>query len=163
MADAIICKCNEVQPNIFASEIFLTVISGVLVFVLGQLFNEYWLKPIQKYKELRAKISYELTLYAYLYMNPTVYGKSNKEADAASDEIRKLAAEVDAMIELKPFCNFLIAPKSVLADVSKNLIGLSNGFYSNDVVRNVETNGKCRSEIYDLLNLKSHKAKKRRK
>ena len=145
---------------LISSDVFLTVVGGSLVFVIGQLFNEYWLKPIQKYKKLRAKISYKLTLYAYLYMNPTVFDKPNKKNNKASYELRKLAAEVDAMIELKPLGNFLIARKKILAEVSKNLIGLSNGFYADNLNETININNIARSEIYSLLNLKSHKEKR---
>lgn len=37
-----------------------TVLSGVFVFILGQLFIEYVLHPIQKYKALKSKIAYLL-------------------------------------------------------------------------------------------------------
>ena len=56
--------------ELLTSNTFLTVISGVLVFLFGQLFNEYCLKPIQKYKNLRAQIACALTYYAMYYSNP---------------------------------------------------------------------------------------------
>ena len=115
-------KVGEVIQGVLTSEIFLTVISGVLVFVLGQLFNEYFLKPIQSYKQLRAKIAYNLTLYAHFYMNPLKITQKNEDYSNASYDLRKLAAEVDSMIELKPFGNFFIARKTTLREVSKNLI-----------------------------------------
>ena len=148
-----------VMFSLSQNQTFLTVVSGSLVFVIGQLFNEYWLKPIQKYKEIRAKIAYELVLYANLYMNPERYENANEKADIASEKIRQLAAEVDAMIELKPKFNFFIARKGVLTEVSKNLIGLSNGFYSHGTHNTVSMNDKARSEIYHLLKLESHKEK----
>jgi len=136
---------------------FVTVISGVLIFVISQLFDEYWLKPIHNYKELRAKISYNLTLYANLYMNPEEYQLANvsEERNVASTELRKLAAEVDSMIELRPLGNVFIARKRVLSEVSRNLFGLSNSIYSphTDVV--VEHNEKRCKEIYGLLKIKN--------
>ena len=146
-------KVWEVIQGVLTSEIFLTVISGVLVFVLGQLFIEYFLKPIQSYKQLRAKIAYNLTLYAHFYMNPRKITQKNEDYSNASYDLRKLAAEVDSMIELKPFWNFFIARKTTLREVSKNLIGLSNGFYSDNSLPTIQSNDTCRKNIYALLKL----------
>lgn len=158
--DKITCLCGEKILTNQSNELFgmiLTIISGVFVFVLSQLFNEYRLKPIQKYKELRAKISYNLTLYANLYMNPVEYKLVNakEEINVASNELRQLAAEVDAMIELKPIFSPLIARKKVLADVSGNLIGLSNNLYSPHPDIAIEQNEKRCKEIYKLLKIKN--------
>lgn len=146
----------SIFKNLITSNTFLTVISGVLVFVVSQLFDEYWLKPIQKYKELRAKISYNLTLYANLYMNPVEYKLANArgEIDVASNELRKLAAEVDSMMELRPYGNVFIARKSILTDVSRNLIGLSNNIYSPHPDIAMEHNEERCKKICDLLKLK---------
>lgn len=148
---------------VLSSEIFLTVISGVLVFVLGQLFNEYFLKPIQAYKQLRAKIAYNLTLYAHFYMNPIKITQKNEDYSNASYDLRKLAAEVDSMIELKPLGNFFIARKKTLCEVSKNLIGISNGFYTDNCSTAMENNGTYRNNIYTLLRINCHSEKKRKK
>lgn len=158
--DKISCLCGEkvvASQSSGLPEMIITIISGVLVFVLSQLFNEYRLKPIQKYKELRANISYSLTLYANLYMNPVEYKLVNEreEIDNASTELRRLAAEVDAMIELKPKLSLLIARKKVLAEVSRNLIGLSNNLYSPHPDIAIEHNDERCREIYRLLKMKN--------
>ena len=147
----------DLLKTLITSNTFLTVISGVLVFVISQLFDAYWLKPIHNYKELRAKISYNLTLYANLYMNPDEYKLANvrEERNIASNELRKLAAEVDSMIELKPFGNVFIARKSTLSKVSKNLFGLSNSLYSPHPDVAVLNNEKRCKEIYRLLNIQN--------
>ena len=143
------------ETNEFVT-IFTTVVSGVLVFVLGQLFNEYFLKPIQDYKVLKAKISYSLTFYANLYMNPITISELNQEYSDASLEIRKLAAEVDATIELRPFGNIFIPRAKILKETSKSLIGISNGFYTNSSFEQIKNNGKCRETVYKKLRIKSH-------
>ncbi len=139
--------------NLVTSSTFLTVISGVFVFALSQLFNEYWIKPIQKYKKLRAKISYYLTLYANMYMNPVKIENINDDIKSASYEFRKLAAEVDAMIELKPWFFPLIKGNDILREVSKNLIGLSNNFGSHDPEKNFTYSQEMRDKICSLLEL----------
>lgn len=146
------------ETNEFVA-ILTTVISGVLVFVSGQLFNEYFLKPIQDYKALKAKIAYSLTLYANLYMNPITISELNQEYSYASLEIRKLAAEVDATIELRPFGSIFIPRAKTLKEVSKSLIGISNGFYANSSLERIEINEKYRETIYKKLRIKSHSEK----
>lgn len=142
----------ELIKNLITSSTFLTIISGVFVFVLSQLFNEYYLKPIHEYKKLRAKISYNLVLYANLYSNPTKDETENIKN--ASYELRKLAAEVRSMVEIRPSICPNIPKKSVLYDVSKNLIGISNRFsYSGDCDPVID-NKNSRDEIYSLLKMK---------
>lgn len=50
--------------------VFGTIISGVLVFVLGQIFIEFYLYPKKELNELRGKISWALVYYANVYSNP---------------------------------------------------------------------------------------------
>ena len=144
---------------VVVSEIFITVIGGVLVFILGQLFNEYFLKPIQEYKKIRAKVAYSLTLYANLYMNPVHPDHRNPEYDNAILETRKLAAEIDAFIELRPSGNLFIPKKSNLKSASRSLIGISNGFYyREDVTMLADKNEFKRLNICKKLRL--HKCPK---
>ncbi|MBE7033440.1 MAG: hypothetical protein E7406_04345 [Ruminococcaceae bacterium] len=140
------------------SATFLTIISGVLVFVIGQLFNEYWLKPIQDYKRLRAQISYSLCYYGNLYMNPIkiqddVDGKWNE----GSQKMRELSAEVRATVELRPFGNIFIPGKKKLSVVAQNIMGISNGFF---VIQNhdyITDNENYCKEIYKLLKIQGEK------
>lgn len=157
--------CDEIYTYIFKCEhgasdglsnMLLTVISGVLVFVIGQIFNEYFLKPIQDYKNLRAKIAYNLTLHANLYMNPIINNKRNEEYDKASEEMRRLASEVNAMIEIRPKGNIFIPKAKELSEVSGDLIGISNNFYYTRLCEAVDANRKCREDIYSRLKIKGY-------
>ena len=133
----------------------LTVISGVLVFVLGQLFNEYFLKPIQEYKQLRAKISYSLTYYADLYMNPIEFNKDIENRwKNGSQKMRELSAEVRATIELRPFGNIFIPKKKKLRKVADSIMGISNGFFTTKNVDRYTQNNEYRNQIYKLLKIK---------
>ena len=144
----------ELIKNLITSSTFLTIISGVFVFVLSQLFNEYYLKPIHEYKKLRAKISYSLILYANLYINPVETKNITEDVKVASYEMRKLAAEVNSMIEIRPSICPNIPKKSVLYDVSKNLIGISNGFCFKDKCNPGRDNKVLRDEIQSLLKMR---------
>lgn len=54
---------NAISVTISSSNnVFWTIVSGVLIFILGQIFVEAILKPHKRFKELKAKISYALVL-----------------------------------------------------------------------------------------------------
>lgn len=133
----------------------LTVLSGVLVFILGQLFIEYFLKPIQDYKKLRSNIAFALTYYADLYMNPVE--KRCEEYDEGKRKIRELSAQVRATIEIKPLGNIFIPQKEKLAKAAEGLMGLSNGFYCNsDCQRKIEQSQVFCKKICENLGIKNY-------
>ena len=153
-----ICQQSAIDENWV--NILLTVISGVLVFILGQLFIEYFLKPIQEYKQLRAKISYSLTYYADLYMNPIESNKDiEKRWDNGSQKMRELSAEVRSTIELRPFGNIFIPKKKKLVKVAENLMGISYGFFITQGLNKEKLNNEYRNQIYKLLNIKGSSSK----
>ena len=108
--------------SLFENETFLTIISGVIVFILSQYFLEFVLKPLQEYKELKSKIAYNLVYYANIFHNPADLKK--ELCDEASRELRKNAAELKAFSIKKPW---YIGPKSKSMQLTASyLIGLSN-------------------------------------
>lgn len=115
----------------------ITVVSGVLVFIIGQYLLTIWVQPLQKYKELKQKISYSITYYAQYYNNVLDNHHSSifEETSAykkGSDEIRKLASELRGFAETISWIHFGIPRKKVLYDTSSKLIGLSNSFFSSE-------------------------------
>ena len=100
---------------------FWTVLTGVIVFVLSQLFIEFILRPIQEYKKLKSDVSWALTYYANIYSNPT--GVKQELYDEASKELRKLAAELRAFNIRKPK---LLYKKDKIDIAASDLIGLAN-------------------------------------
>ena len=129
--------------------LWITVISGVTVYVLSQWYTEFILRPIQDYKKLKAKVAKLLVLHAQYYSNPLVYGEGGNEAvwSAAADEIRELAAEVAAFAEIKPLQIFVflaIPRKKKLLEAYHYLIGLSNSFFT---TRNGED--RCIDRVYE--------------
>ena len=85
--------------------IIVTVISGVLVFIIGQILTSIWLTPLQQYKELKKEVVYKLSYYANLYSNAidlADYSDSDKfveEFKLASDELRKLSCSLKGFAE----------------------------------------------------------------
>ena len=60
----------ECLKKLFTSVTFGTVISGVLVYILSQLFHEIIITPYKKYKKIKSKIAYILVFYKNYYGNP---------------------------------------------------------------------------------------------
>ena len=63
------------------------------------------------------------------------------------------------LIETKHFVNLFIPKTKTLVKVSKCLIGISNNFYSNNILKSQNDNTLRRSQIYKLLKMKSHNEK----
>ena len=138
----------------------ITVVSGVLVFIIGELFLEFILRPIQEYKKLKGEVAKSLVLYAQYYYNPQFNedGKSEGHSDA-SNNLRELASEVAAFKEITP--NYLITfttipKKQHLQTMSENLIGLSNSCYTikSSKERYASFATECESKIEKILEIK---------
>ena len=93
--------------NLIENTTFLTVISGVLVFIFGQIFLEFALKPIRKYKELKADSAFCLRHYRALFINC----KADKDAQNAAYE---LAAKFIAYAQEKPFWYITVRKKNLI-------------------------------------------------
>ena len=135
---------------------FLTIVSGSLVFIVGQIVVECYVKPMQEYKTIKSEISYILVYYANVFMNPVkaennfFTDTSQALYDEASKELRIAASKLAGFKQRKPF--FVRKDKVEMAQSA--LIGLSNGLFTSDVFRQVERNEKMRREICKGLNLK---------
>ena len=94
----------EILLSIVTSDIFCTIIGGVLVFVISQWLLELVIKPRVEYKKTIDKILYSLSYYANIISNPMEIHRDNymeefkifadsKHAQA-SEELRKLGCEI---------------------------------------------------------------------
>lgn len=115
--------------------LLVTIISGVLVYVICQWYTEFVLRPMQEYKHLKAKVAKQLILHAQYYSNPWVYDSDGNSTawKTSSAEMREIAADVGAFTEIKP-CQLLvlcaIPNKKRLTEAQRYLIGLSNSFFT---------------------------------
>ncbi|MCX6756362.1 MAG: hypothetical protein NTX85_03405 [Candidatus Nomurabacteria bacterium] len=76
------------------STVFQTVIAGVLVFVLSQIFQDYILKPRQKYKDTVSKIDHQLNFYLSVILNDIE--KIPKEiSEEIENKIRALSCDLE--------------------------------------------------------------------
>jgi len=110
---------------------FLTIISGVAVFVVGQFVLELFIKPWNKYRSIKSKIVYILAYNAHQLYYALDYNCKESDSDLiryrrASHELRNVAAELIGFIEEKhPL--FFIPRKEQIYKASSQLIALSNG------------------------------------
>jgi len=83
--------------TILNSEVFLTVVSGTLVFVAGQTIQLFILEKIYKYKEILGRIDNRLKFYFKILKNP---GRADERIDNrvqdASQELLQLSCDLDA-------------------------------------------------------------------
>jgi len=129
--------------TLLSNTVFQTVLSGTLVFILGQFFIEYILKPLQRYKQLRAKAAYCLTYYG------NRYDLSSHISQETSEELRKTAAELCSFAIEKPLMIFTVKQKRLDA-ASSGFIGLSNAVDKNPDYQLIE---KYQKQIKEALNL----------
>lgn len=124
---------KKVILDLFTNETFLTILSGVLVFIVSQYFLILVINPHKEYKQLKQKIIYNLKLYCPYYFNPYDLVNEDRnirnisEYENASNEIRKVGSELAGYIGTISFLRFNKIKK--LNKVVDSLVGISNGFY----------------------------------
>ncbi len=141
----------------------LTLIGGILLFVIQHLIIEVSVKPIQKQKMIIEDIAVSLISFDNLYSNPTNYGNLPSDSPVrekymnASHKIRELAAQLKARSDNIPFYAVwtkakYVLPKDKIQEVFGDLIGLSNSFgHEGKGLENSERADKIRG----LLNIPS--------
>ena len=140
----------------------ITIVSGVLVFVICEYLKEIWLSQLQEYRKLKQKISYVLTYYANIYCN-VIDCANNEELiskyNATSGKIRDLASELRAFAETLSWFKAGIPSKEKIYKASSALIGLSNNLFcphnTNDSFRINEENDNRANNIRKLLGILS--------
>jgi len=113
---------------------FLTILTGVSVFVLGQIILKLFIDPIQEFKRVIAEISHILIERANIYANP---GKADIDKEQmVSIELRNISSKLNAQMYLVPLYKqiakiFRLPAQENVMKASSELIGLSNGFAGN--------------------------------
>lgn len=134
-------------------KIILPIISGVLIFILGQIILELYLKPLKRYKEIKAEIVNALVYYANIYYNPVLVGTVSLKAEReeAKKELRKLAAKLTGFTEERSYYRGPGDEKIIKA--SSCLIGLSNSLESTHPDLEIQHNEERVKKLKELLNL----------
>ena len=138
-------------------QVFLTVLSGVGVFVIGQIFVKFVIEPIQEFYKLTGQIGHSLIYYANVYSNTEV--SPEPELKAAQETFRQHACDLHLRAHTIPLYGLwarirLLPPRTNANAAGSNLIGLSNGVYDKSAKAG-EMNDKSRQRIEALLNLKT--------
>jgi hypothetical protein len=134
------------------------IISGVTVFLIGEIIVRFFLGPLHKFKEIKGEIASILLFHANNYGQQyakldEILGNEggdkkvvaeriasakqwNSDLSKASDETRAVAAKLISVAEGIPFFKMLsfirvVPPKSSILKSKKHLIGLSNSFTPN--------------------------------
>jgi hypothetical protein len=144
---------------IFMSPVFLTVMSGTAVFVLGQILQKFFIEPIQELHKLRGEIADGLIFYANVYSNPRNPQDLSNEYDRAQAAMRQLASRLLARTHAIPWYSLwdrlrFVPKRKNVAQASSFLIGLSNGVYDGGLDGG-DHNSKRRREIEALLKLET--------
>src|SRR3989338_648109 len=127
----------------------ITIIVGVTVYVIGEILNQFMIKPIIELKEEIGRVASSLTYYAYIYSNPKT---ANRETELeASHELRLRASELRAKMNnvSKMMLSRCKLSKENIKKASEGLIFLSNATFSGKPLGNYEK----RKEIENLLNI----------
>lgn len=131
---------------------FNTIITGVLIFVMGQILLKIFIEPVQELMRALGQIKYCMIFYANIFCNPGV-GNPTK-MDQTTDELRLCASKLQGALYLVQFFrlwSFLgfIPSKENLEQISSELIGLSNSVHSGKCDENV----KRREKILSLISV----------
>lgn len=113
-------------------EIFLTIFSGVSIFVIGQIIVKLILDPVHELRRTIGKISHALIERANIIQNPGV--PPEEEIREASRELRKLSSELQSHLYLVPCYErtakvFKLPGRDKIIKSSSSLIGLSNSLF----------------------------------
>jgi hypothetical protein len=111
-------------------EIFFTVISGVLIFILGQIFLKFFIEPYYLCREVVGMIVSNLIFYSRLYCNyfNVTSIDDKRERQIASDKLRDLSTELIVKVSAVPFYDKLFDLKDI-KEAARDLILISNRMF----------------------------------
>ena len=130
-----------------------TVLTGVIIFVAGQILLKFAIEPLQEQRRAIGRAASALIFYQDIYMNPGVAKPEFNES--ASRALREVASDLLAHTNAIPNYEMWETMNAVLpqVDVLKacgHLIGLSNSITKG----HPEYNEQSRREICTLLRLR---------
>lgn len=148
----------ELINKLITNQVFLTVISGTIVYVLSQLFLELIINPKKEYRKLKQKVLFTISMYCCYYTSP--YNLLEEESNVrpkdeykiASIELRKIGSEFASYIGIVPKYRFNKRKK--LFEVQHSLIGLSNGLFIYNNYNPRKDNRECDKIIKKHLGFK---------
>lgn len=131
----------------------LTIVTGVLLFVVGQFFAKFIIEPVQELKKILGKIRYSLAFHS----RPIASSIGKPEWDDSAEEtFRKLSCNLRSKIDEIPLYGWWssLSPKflpsrSSSLEAARLLMALSHSVHDPDRSKNTGISDK----ISSLLNL----------
>ena len=119
----------------------LTVLVGVVVFVLGQIAVKFFIEPIQEVRKIVGEIADSLIFFADLHANPGP--TATEKRMAASESFRRQASQLKGKTNVVAWYRFwafihFLPKKPGIDKACRGLIGLSNSLFDNDAKGNRE-------------------------
>jgi hypothetical protein len=116
----------------WSSVVFQTVISGVLVFLLGEILQRFVLEPLREFKTIVARIDNRLHFYSNRIVNPP----GNKESISewykeASNALRELSCDLESNYKIVPLKSLFIGLKVIPCALDTKTAARSLTFLSN--------------------------------
>ena len=138
-------------------QIFWTVLSGVSVFVFGQLIVKFAIEPIHECRKLCGEIAEALIFYANV--NVRYSGIQKEGLDEAYNAYRRLSGRLLARAHVIGFYRVwafarLIPRRKDLGNAYRSLIGLSNNVLDNGADAS-KAKDKYRHDIKTILDLET--------
>lgn len=132
-------------------QIFWTIVTGVLVFLIGQAVLKFLLEPLQEFQRTVSEIAHALIEHANVYGNPGL-GDEQKLKEV-SRALRNLSSRLYAQMSLTPKYRYIakvlcFPSERAISEAATNLIGLSNSvFASGDGVANAGRANRIRKAL----------------
>lgn len=144
------------------NRMFETILAGVTVFILGQIFLKLVIDPVHNLKKAIADIAHALINHAHIYSNAEVV--SDEEAKRVYLHLRSLASSLNASYYMVPLYKFTRMPFCLPQDdsihkSSKNLVALANWMHSKNEKRH-EWRQNLRQDISEQLRIYMHESEK---
>jgi hypothetical protein len=133
----------------------ITVLSGILVYVVGRIIEKFFIEPIHEQFRLIGEIADSLIFYANVYSNPGSQLIATEKRDEASNVLRQQAGQLMArtyLIRWYKFWQFLriVKKREDILEAHSNLIALSNSVHRGEP----RENNSMRKEIEKRLGIK---------
>jgi hypothetical protein len=116
-------------------EVFKTVLSGVAIFLLGQILLKLVLEPVQKLKQTFSAVSHAYLVHAPILYNPDA--ASDEQKNEAAGHLRLLSGQLHADLSLVPCYDlfrwlFFLPSSKKVYEAAQSLIAIGNWMYSSN-------------------------------
>ena len=134
----------------------LTILGGIIVLVLGQLVQRFFIEPIHEQARVIGEIAYSLAFYAPVYSSPSL-ARATDEGFKVMDALRGNASRLIAATHairwywLYRLILWSAPPEKDVLGAVGGLFFLSNSLFQGDSLEN----SKVRDEIVKLLRIRT--------